>query len=290
MKIHLLRKYVLLVFLFSFVSYTGFCQKDTAVLKGKIASLNNDVSNVLIINLNSKKSTITDSLGLFSIYVKLQDSLRITAVQYLSKEIIITNDLINKGVVVIHLIENIIDLSEVTVTPYNLTGEIDRDIDRLNIKPTITSYSLGLPNSDVTKMTQSQRLLQEADRDKYIKIEKKDPEGTDQLSEILSYTSISVVINTHKIMNRLSGRTKSLEEMVARDEKTEMERDIIDKFSKKVICDSFQISEENFEGFITFCISQNDFLELTQSGNSLQIWEYLKSKSIEFKEADILRE
>ena len=283
-----MRKYVLLAFLFSFVSYTGFCQNNTTILKGKIASLNNDVSNVLIVNLNAKKSTITDSLGLFSIDVQLQDSLRITAVQYHTKEIIITNDLINEGVVLIHLIENIIDLSEVTVTPYNLSGEIDRDIDRLNLKPTLNSYSLGLPNSDVTKMTQSERLLQESDRGKYVRLATTDEYG--EVFKILGYAALTVVINTHKIMNKASGRTKSLKEMVARDEKTQMEKDIIAKFSKKVICDSFQIPEENFDGFITFCISQDDFLELAQAGNSIQIWEYLKTKSIAFKKTDILRE
>ena len=182
-------------------------QERPRILKGAVKSLRNDVSNLLIVNLNSKKSTITDSLGLFSIEVKLKDTLQISAVQ------------------------NVINLNEVTVTPYNLTGKIDLDIERLGIKPVVTSSSLGLPNANIEVMTQSERLLLEADRGKYV-----------------YYYGIALVINTHKIMNKLSGRTKSFEDMIARDENMELEKEIISKFSKKTLSESFDIPEANIDG------------------------------------------
>lgn len=246
----------------------GFSQEQTKLLKGKAKSLNNDVSEVLIVNLNSKKSTITDSLGLFKIEVKLKDSLRITAVQYLTKEIIISEEVFNKNSVVVNLVENVIDLEEVTVTPYNLTGKIDLDLKRLNITPDINSSTLDLPNADIEKMTQSERLLIEADRGKFV-----------------NYYGIALTINTHKIMNRLSGRTKAFEEMVVRDEKTKLEREIIAKFSKKSMSNSFEIPEIEIDGFLTYCLLQEDFLELSERSTT-EVWEYLKNKSVEFNEAD----
>ncbi|WP_405409795.1 hypothetical protein [Maribacter sp. Asnod1-A12] len=268
------------------ISLSCFSQENYSSFNGKVTSLKNDISNVLVVNLNSKKSTITDSLGVFSIEVKLNDSIRITAVQYLPKEIVISQSHMKSSLITIQLIDNIIDLNEVTVTPYNLTGDIYRDIDRLQIEPTVTSYSIGLQNADVTKMTQSERLLQEADRGKYVSLQTMDEYG--KLNEILSYVGLSIKVNTHKIMNKVSGRTKSLEEMVKRDEKTVLKKNIIDKFSKKVILDSFLIPESNFEGFLTYCISQDDFLKLAQAGSSIEIWDYLQSKSIEFNENDNL--
>lgn len=119
----------------------------------------NDVSNILVVNLNSKKSTITDTLGLFTIEVKLMDSIRFTAVQYLKKEIVITNTILNQKLVTVYLIDNVINLNEVTITPCDLTGELDLDIEKLVIKPAITSSSLGLPNTNLEVMTQSERLL-----------------------------------------------------------------------------------------------------------------------------------
>ncbi|MDP5062292.1 MAG: hypothetical protein NWP64_10275, partial [Maribacter sp.] len=209
-------------------------------------------------------------------------------VQYLPKKIVISESHINSSSITIQLIDNIIDLNEVTVTPYNLTGDIDRDIDRLHIEPTVTSYSLGLQNADVTKMTQSERLLQEADRGKYVSLQTMDEYG--KLNEILSYVGLSVKVNTHKIMNKVSGRTKSLEEMVERDEKLNLEKEIIYKFSKQTIAENFDIPESNVNGFLTYCLSQPDFNALSDSGNMSEIWAYLEAKSVEFKSSDISNE
>ncbi|WP_291959473.1 carboxypeptidase-like regulatory domain-containing protein [Maribacter sp.] len=278
------------IFLFAAVlaSFLGFGQDNAILLKGKVTSSKNDISNVLVVNLNSKKSTITDSLGLFSIEVKLKDSLRIRAVQYLPKDIVISKSHMNSSMITIQLIDNIIDLNEVTVTPYNLTGDIDRDIDRLHLEPTVTSYSLGLQNADVTKMTQSERLLQEADRGKYVSLQTMDEYG--KLNEILSYVGLSVKVNTHKIMNRFSGRTKSLEEMVKRDENMALEKEIIYKFSKQTIAEQFNIPESNVNGFLTYCLSQPDFNDLSNSRNMSEIWTYLETKSTDFKRLDISKE
>lgn len=71
-------------------------------------------------------------------------------------------------------------------------------------------------------------------------------------------------------MNRVSGRTKSFEEMVARDEDTAMENEIIAMFSKETISEGFDIPQENINGFLTYCISQTDFSELSQAGNSIE--------------------
>jgi len=283
-----LPKHLLFILIAVLASFLGFGQDNTTLLKGKVSSSKNDVSNVLIVNLNSNKSTITDSLGLFSIEVKLKDSVRFTAVQYLPKEIVISESHMNSSLIAIQLIDNIIDLNEVTVTPYNLTGEIDRDIDRLHIEPTVTSYSLGLQNADVTKMTQSERLLQEADRGKYVSLQIMDEYG--KLNEILSYVGLSVKVNTHKIMNKVSGRTKSLEEMVERDENMSLEKEIIYKFSKRTIAEHFNIPESNVNGFLTYCLSQPDFNELSNSGNMSEIWAYLETKSFDFKKNDFSEE
>lgn len=274
-------KYIFILIAISLISFSGFGQDNTVILKGTVSNAKNDVSNVLIVNLNTQQSTITDSFGLFSIEVRLKDSLRISAVQYLPKEIIINESYLNSSFITIHLIENIIDLKEVTVTPYNLTGELDRDIDRLDIKPTITSYTLGLQNADVTKMSQSERLLQEADRGKYVKLATTDEYG--KVFEILGYAALTVVINTHKIANRVSGRTKSLEEMVERDEKKQLEKEIIDKFSKQTMSENFKIPVSYIDGFLTYCLSQDDFIALKNAGNTIEIWEYLKAKSIDYK-------
>lgn len=283
-----MQQYLKIILLIAMPCYFGFSQEGTTLLNGSVKSQNNEVSDILIVNLNSKVSTITDTLGRFTIAVKLKDIIRFTAVQYLPKNIKVTDAILESKSIFITLSDNIIDLNEVTVTPYNLTGKIDLDIDRLTLDPVVTSSSLGLPNANLDKITHSERLLLEADRGKYISLATIDNYG--KLNEILSHAFISVTVNTHKIMNRVSGRTKSLEERVARDEKMKLEKEIILKFSKTSISKSFNIPEINVDGFLTYCISQEDFLELSQGGNSSEIWLYLKAKSVEFKETDSIKE
>ncbi len=251
---------------------SAFGQNGAKLLKGKVQNADNEVRDVLVINLNSKETTITDSLGLFSIEVKKGDLIRFTAIQYLTKDINITDAILNLSLVTINLVENVINLKDVTVTPYNLTGEINRDLDRLGLEPLVTSGSLALPNADLEVMSQSQRLLLEADRGKYIR-----------------YYGIGLIINTHKIMNRLSGRTKSFEDMVLRDEIMDMEREVITKFSKKTLAESFDIPEANVDGFLTYCMSQNDFTSLSETANTTEIWAYLEERSIEFKENEFAK-
>ena len=135
-----------LLYVFLFPNY-NFGQGK--MIKGQVQNLTNDVTNVLVVNLNSKKSTITDSLGFFSIEAKLRDSIRFTAVQYVTKVIVITDTIFLKYSLSVYLTEDLIKLNEVIVTPYNLTGQIDLDIERLGIEPIVTSSSQELPNVDV---------------------------------------------------------------------------------------------------------------------------------------------
>lgn len=284
-----MKTYFGICFLFVLLySNSGFGQEKIVMLTGKVQSFNNDVSNILVVNLNSKKSTITNTLGLFTLEVKLRDLIRFSAVQYIPKEIRITETILNQNILIIDLKEIVINLNEVMVMPYNLTGEIDLDIKRLGIKPVVTSSSLGLPNADVEIMTQSERLLLEADRGKFVKLATIEDKG--KLAQIAGYLTLSVIINTHKIMNRLNGKTKSLKGMVSRDENIIMENKIINLFSKRALSEEFGIPEDNIDAFLTFCLYQTDFSQLYEAKNTIEIWEYLKAKSYEYKETDYLKE
>ncbi|WP_339710270.1 hypothetical protein [uncultured Kriegella sp.] len=263
--------------------------KNTKLIKGSVKSLNNDVSNVLIINLNSKKSTISDSLGYFIIEAKLRDSIRFTAVQYLTKEVVISDTIMLQTSVTVNLIENVINLNEVTVTPYNLTGNITNDIKKLNIESRVTSSTLGLPNADLRILPSSERLLLVADRGKYARFMTIE-EMLKEDKFLLGFFKLGVMVNTDKTMNRISGKTKQLEDMVAREKSIAAEKEIIANFSKKSISESFDIPEINIDGFLTYCLSQADFSEISQTENVLLIWEYLKRKSIAFKETEYVNE
>lgn len=268
-------------------SYTVFGQ-HTKRINGSIKSSSNDVSNVLIINLNSKRSTISDSLGLFTIEAKLRDSIRFTAIQYRTKEIVIAETIFQENSVSVSLMENVISLNEVVVMPYNLSGTIEQDMNNQDIEPVVSSLTLDLPFAGLKVMTKSERLLLVADRGKYgrfMTIEEKL-----KSKALLGFFKIGTIINSDKISNRVSGRTEVFKNRVASDANLALEKEILANFPKKTMSESFDIPETNIDAFLTYCMFQEDFLEFAETANMLAIWEYLKAKSIEFKETDSSKE
>ncbi len=265
------------------VSNAGFGQEEIVKLKGTVRSFNNDVSNVLVVNLNTKKATITGAEGLFSLEVKLRDTIQFSAIQYITKVIIMTDTILHRNTLLVNLVEKVIKLDEVTVMPYDLTGKIDLDVSRLGIKQVVTSSSLGLPNANVEMMTQSERLLFEADRGEFTS-------GGVHLDTLFLFPIVGVHlnINLHKTLNFISGRTKTLKDAVSREENVKMENKIISMFSKTTISEAFGIPQNNIDGFLNFCLAQKDFSKLSEAKNSIQIWKYLKDKSNEYKETNNL--
>lgn len=250
-------------------SMTGFGQENIVELTGIVKNPNNSVANVLVVNLNSKKSMITDIKGFFRIEVKLRDTLQFSAVNYRNKEIVVVTKILNQKTIQIDLEEKIINLDEVVILPHNLTGQVALDIKKFDTKPVITSSSLGLPKANIKVKTKNERLLFEADDGKLIK-----------------FYGIAATINVTKLLNKISGRTKKLKDHVQLDKHIKIENEIDNLFSKKVLSEELGIPEINIADFLSFCVNHPDFSKFPKTINALQVLEFFKSKSYEYKKAN----
>ena len=197
--------------------------------------------------------------------VSLSDVIQFTAVHLQSKEIIISDYIFEQKYIIVELTENVIDLDEVTVTPYNLSGKLSSDLNSLNVERLFNSSDIRLPNADLKLLSQEERLLLEADRGKYIR-----------------YYGTSLVINTHKIVNRLSGRTKKLEDRLKREKDLGIENEIVSKFSKQTIAESLNLPSDQVDGFLTYCLFQDNFFKVSKM-DAEQICKNLESKSNSFR-------
>lgn len=247
----------------------GYSQDNSTELTGKVKSSGTEASNILIINLNSRESTITNTKGEFNIEVKLKDIIKFIAIHYKTKEIVITDTILNQKTILVDLKEKVINLDEVVILPHNLTGRIDLDIKKIDTKPIITSSSLGLPKANIKVKTKNERLLFEADNGKLIK-----------------FYGIAASINVTKLLNKISGRTKKLKDHILLDKHIKIENEIDNLFSKNILSEELGIPQMKIADFLGFCINQPDFSKLTETTNALQIFEYFKSKSYEYKKAN----
>lgn len=158
------------------------------------------------------------------------------------------------------------ELNEVVVMPYNLTGELKSDMDRIYIEPVITASTEGLPNAYVKPPTQSQRKLYTArtwDAHFYV---------------------IAMGTKLDPLINYFSGRTKMLNERVARDEQSKKMDAIRSYYPDSLYLKELKIPENRIGDFLFSCEKDSLFEVTLASRDRLLLWEVLKKKSAKYLE------
>ena len=155
----LLKRNYIVLCIFFLIGLLTNAQNFSKIMEGKVLSESMDVSDVHVINTTAEKATITNSDGYFTIMVKLNDTIWFSGVQYERQYLIINNEILERESATVTLEEALTELEEVVITPYNLSGDIYKDIQYLKIEDVVTSSSLGLPNADVKTMSPSERKL-----------------------------------------------------------------------------------------------------------------------------------
>ncbi|NER12438.1 hypothetical protein GWK08_03220 [Leptobacterium flavescens] len=234
-------------------------------IRGKIENTDNDVEGVHIINRQSRYSTISDKEGFFEIPVREGDILVFSAVQYEVQSFTISREDIEKKSVSITLKARITQLNEVTLTPYNLTGDLTRDATGISIKDLITASSLDLPNANVKKKTQTERRLYEAAGQPYL------------------YIGFGFSFNIHRLLNDISGRTKTLRKRLGIENAEKLNQHFRNNFNSAFIISELKIPSERIDEFVYFCAADTSFASLAKGKNKIKLLEFAMKKSEEYR-------
>lgn len=232
-------------------------------LEGRIYSKDGDLAGTHIVNQTTQRATITDVNGFFTIPVRLNDTLVFSAVQFKRKEIVVTDEVLNTRLLFVPLQDVLNELQEVVVMPYNLTGEIDRDLDKMKIGQIVTSSTLDLPNAHVVPITQSQRKLYTA--------RTWDPKF-----------GFGFKVKTDPLINYFSGRTKRLKKRIVRERRSKWIDEIRGYYSESLYIHELKIPKSSVGDFIYSCEKDSLFEAIAKNGDRLQLWEVLKEKSIKY--------
>jgi hypothetical protein len=130
-------KYILLsLFLISSLNSIAQSFVTPQKVSGTIISDNTGVplANVNIININQVTGTTTDYKGNFELSVTQSDTLHITLLGYQSLRVRVTNDWIKNKKTTIQLTQKAIELDDVVISPYLLTGYLEIDAKLIPIK------------------------------------------------------------------------------------------------------------------------------------------------------------
>jgi len=112
--------------------YTSAQTGERILISGTIeVPLGDDPQGINIFNFNSSRFAVTDSLGQFNIAVTFNDSLRVSTLQFQEFTVIVDQGIIITRTLNIFVSEEVNRLPEVVVTPYDLSGNIKVDLNRL---------------------------------------------------------------------------------------------------------------------------------------------------------------
>lgn len=239
-------------------------------LKG-IVLASGETAGIHVLNNSAKKYTITTAGGLFEVPAKLNDTILFRSVQYQPYQLIVDQRLVATKFVEINMTDRLNELDEVIVGKI-LTGDLLSDIENSNAKSDINFYDVGIPGYTGKLKTQSERKFAEADSGKFI-----------------YYYGIAAVINVHKILNRISGRTKEMKERVLLEEQTSCINRTRAEFSE-LLFGNQDFENHLIHGFFMYVAEDSKFDELCKSDNNLGMYEFLVGKLLEFQSSDELLE
>ncbi|WP_243835528.1 carboxypeptidase-like regulatory domain-containing protein [Maribacter spongiicola] len=252
----------LLIFFF-FMGVCAFAQTgDYTKLEGRVNSDDGDVAATHVLNLTSNRASITDENGYFSIPVRLLDTLEFSAIQYKKKIIVVSTAIYESKLISVGLEEALTELDEVTVTPYNLSGNLLRDLPTLDLDPVVTASTLGLPNAYVKIPTKAERELQAA--------------------------TANPIMSMDALLNGISGRTKMLKNRVERNNLYNRTERVRDFYADSVYVKQLLIPLDKIDDFLYYCEVDPRFQEVVDTHSELDIWEYLRKKSLLYREYNAL--
>jgi len=243
------------------VAHWGFSQEgDGKVLQGKVTSTDKDVVGVVIQNITTKDAVITNFEGDFAINVRVNDTLVFSAVHFLKKSLPVTETLYRSNFVEVPMQEFVNQLREVVVTPYNLTGDLTRDVDRVTLEKDVSAEALNLPNAHKRLPTQSERKLQQATAGKF---------------------NVGMLLNPplDPLINAITGRTKMLKKRLEVDKSYAQTQQVQGFYADSLFVTTLKIPMEKIDDFMYFCEVDDSFQSAIQSQDKLRIWDMMLQKS-----------
>lgn len=210
-----------------FITLNLSAQEDSVVIDGVITSDSISLENIHIINLNSKKGTVSNALGRFQISVKLNDIILFSGLQFSNKEIKITKHHLERKKIILNLIQKNNELPEVVIE--NM------------------AVSLGLPNAGKKPLNKLERNLNAYSQKKthivILEMLLGKGGGIDDLYNIISG-------------NRK--RDRKLKKIIDADKQRKINQEYIleirNHFQDDFFLQTLHISKENIEGLIAYCL------------------------------------
>lgn len=262
----MLKKLLLPVLILIFVSHT-FSQEQRKLIRGKVIDSLGIVKNANIINLKTKQGTFSSNQGLFRIFVSEGDTLSISSVQYLTKKMVITENIIDQKDLTVLLKSSIYNLDEFDLKRHNLMGRLgvdSKDVPR-NKQDSILRDVMDFSNVDFSK------------KDFTVdEISKAKPPIVNTMAGAISMAGAgAAAVMPFKDSERLWALRKKLAQKKAFPYK------VLSELGEKFFFDELKIPLDKYFHFLEYC-NPLGIEDMHKEGKLLELIKILRTESISY--------
>ncbi|QIE60465.1 carboxypeptidase-like regulatory domain-containing protein [Rasiella rasia] len=229
-------------------------------LQGKITNLE-DIEGIHVLNTTSRYNAVTDAFGNFSITAKPLDTLLFSSVHYLPKKVEISEEIQERGIIVITLEKLINELDEVFLGS-KLTGDLDQDIKNINVKKTINFKDVGIPGFE--------------------------GEPEEKIPTVIGQTIGPTHINIDALYKHISGYYKKLRIQRKWEAENQTVASILYKYDETFFERAYGIPKDRTYDFLLFCIETSTLqADFRKQGHARVLGIFKKQAAVYLERIDL---
>ena len=160
---------VFLLFCLTQISAQSFSNR--MLIEGKVnVPPGDDNEGIVVFNESSNSGTITNRNGIFFLSVRQGDKILVQSIQFTPFKLTVDLGMIKNERIIVTLRESLNKLDEIVVSPTNLTGNIEVDVNRVIVSsdtPSVDIPPVGLRNSVIDDASPVENVALDQDTWKY---------------------------------------------------------------------------------------------------------------------------
>lgn len=227
-------------------------------INGRISVESTEKEGITVYNQSANKGVITDETGAFKIEVAENDILAFGALQFKDFAIVIDSRIIKSRQVSVRLVEEVNKLDEVIVLPYDLSGNVNVDVEAVRTF-----------NVDMAEIYKG-----EEDFDDYKFSADNKTKIDDPLLDENRFRNGLNIVNIFKLFvkNKKTSKTKS-------EELSMYESPIAKRYTSEFFKENFNIPIDLTEAFIIHVREKGYNESLLEEKNELLLFQFLEQQS-----------
>ena len=247
------------------VSQLFFAQQlPREIIYGQITSDSISVEGITITNKTTKRYSISDDEGNFSLHAREKDTLVFTSMNYSSKMVILNSSDFKMKILRIKLESQIMQLDEVIIDPNSLTGDLEKD--SKNIKVTQIDPKINMKDALATQY----------EADGVTAVYNKSMEGPGAIAPLFQPDLIKIV----KMFGLFKDKKK--DKKVAFTSSKIFPEAVQEKLSESFFLDTLKLKRDQIGLFLAYCENDPRAQGLLYANKEFELVDFLISKKTEY--------